>query len=93
MVFTYDLTSETLLLKAKVTLVSQAEATGDSKMSGTSDAELMQQLLDSMWEKFLRAELQELLSTSGIRSGSDFRRFLEMDGNDHLTGERMRRGS
>jgi hypothetical protein len=28
MVFTYDLTTETLRLKAKVTLVSQAQATG-----------------------------------------------------------------
>ncbi|KAJ1409513.1 hypothetical protein B484DRAFT_468771 [Ochromonadaceae sp. CCMP2298] len=56
-------------------------------MSGTSDAERVQQLLDSLWEIFQRPELEELLSTSDIRSASDFRRFLEMDGNDLLTGE------
>jgi hypothetical protein len=63
-----------------------------SKMSGTSDAELVQQLLDDLWVIFNRPQpqqqqLQELLSRSAIHSASDFRRYIEMDGNDLLIGQ------
>ncbi|KAJ1389601.1 hypothetical protein B484DRAFT_409270 [Ochromonadaceae sp. CCMP2298] len=61
-------------------------------MSGSSDAERAEQLLADLWQMFSsraheRVEMQELLSKMSIGSGSEFRRFQEVDVNGELSAD------